>query len=261
MGSSELNNQVVLGFDGKLEIQNSTGAIRAALTTLNGGGFLGIDTADNNDAVTLEALGGDAYGLVTVHNLSGANGVRIWGDQTGSGLAGGALAVFKRDGSSSSTWIRTGGTSSANSWGILGVSDANGNEVITLNGQNGDVSIAGNLAKGSGSFKIDHPLDPENKYLSHSFVESPDMMNIYNGNVVLDEDGAAWVELPEWFEALNRDFRYQLTCIGGFAQVYIAEEIVNGRFKIAGGSPRIKDLMASNWSPSGSICRNASHSG
>ena len=28
-----------------------------------------------------------------------------------------------------------------------------------------------------------------------------------NGNVVLDAAGEAWVELPEWFEALNRDFR------------------------------------------------------
>jgi hypothetical protein len=80
-------------------------------------------------------------------------------------------------------------------------------------------------------------LDPEGKYLYHSFVESPDMMNIYNGNVVLDEHGEAWVELPGWFEALNRDFRYQLTCIGGFAPVYIAEKIQHNRFKIAGGKP------------------------
>ena len=240
VSSSELNNQVVLGFDGKLEIQNPSGAIRAALTTSNGGGFLGIDTADNNDAVTIEALGGTAYGLVTVHNLSGDTGVRIWGDQTASGLAGGSLAIFKQDGNSSSTWIRTGGSSASNSWGIIGVSDASGNEAITLNGQDGDISITGNLSKGSGSFKIDHPLDPENKFLSHSFVESPDMMNIYNGNVILDEEGSAWVTLPEWFEALNKEFKYQLTCIGGFAQVYIAEEITNGRFKIAGGSEGLK---------------------
>ena len=46
--------------------------------------------------------------------------------------------------------------------------------------------------------------------------------------------------MPDWFDALNRDFRYQLTCIGGFAQVYIAEEINNHRFKIAGGKPGMK---------------------
>jgi hypothetical protein len=105
---------------------------------------------------------------------------------------------------------------------------------------NGDVVITGNLSKGSGSFTIDHPLDPQNKYLNHSFVESPDMMNVYNGNVVLDSQGEAWVALPEYFESLNKNFRYQLTCIGGFAQVYVAEEIHGNSFMIAGGTPGLK---------------------
>jgi len=65
-------------------------------------------------------------------------------------------------------------------------------------------------------------------------------MNVYNGNVMLDEGGEAEVELPEWFQALNKDFRYQLTCIGGFSPVYIAEEVTDNRFKIAGGNPRMK---------------------
>ena len=78
----------------------------------------------------------------------------------------------------------------------------------------GSVSVSGTVSKGGGSFKIDHPLDPENKYLYHSFVESPDMMNVYNGNVTTDAKGYAVVQLPDWFEALNRDFRYQLTVIG-----------------------------------------------
>lgn len=105
---------------------------------------------------------------------------------------------------------------------------------------NGNVNVAGNLSKSGGSFKIDHPLDPANKYLYHSFVESPDMMNVYNGNVVLDVNGEAVVDMPDWFETLNRDFRYQLTCIGGFAPVYVADEIQGNRFRIAGGRPGIK---------------------
>jgi hypothetical protein len=105
---------------------------------------------------------------------------------------------------------------------------------------NGNVTIFGTLSKGAGSFKIDHPLDPENKYLYHSFVESPDMMNIYNGNVTIDEQGEAVVELPDWFESLNQDFRYQLTCLHGFAPVYIDEEISANHFKIAGGKPGMK---------------------
>jgi trimeric autotransporter adhesin len=101
----------------------------------------------------------------------------------------------------------------------------------------GNVNVTGNLTKGGGAFKIDHPLDPENKTLSHSFVESPDMMNIYNGIVRLGKDGSAEVTLPDWFEALNREFRYQLTCIGGFAPVYVAKKVDGNRFKIAGGKP------------------------
>lgn len=105
----------------------------------------------------------------------------------------------------------------------------------------GNVTIVGNLVKSSGSFKIDHPLNPEGQYLHHAFVESPDMMNIYNGNVVLNEKGEAWVVLPAWFEALNRDFRYQLTAVGAPGpDLYIAETISKNRFKIAGGQPGLE---------------------
>jgi hypothetical protein len=111
----------------------------------------------------------------------------------------------------------------------------------------GNVEVVGSLSKGGGSFKIDHPLDPANKYLYHSFVESPDMMNIYNGNIVLDGNGEAIVQLPAWFETLNRDFRYQLTSIGGFAPVYIAQKVQNSTFKIAGG----KAGMEVSWQVTG----------
>jgi hypothetical protein len=123
----------------------------------------------------------------------------------------------------------------------------------------GKVKITGNLEKGGGSFKIDHPLDPANKYLHHSFVESPDMKNVYDGVVVLDRKGKAEIELPDWFGILNKDFRYQLTAIGAPGpNLYIAEEIPeantntkyssskssnknsNSRFKIAGGTSGMK---------------------
>ncbi|NQT26289.1 hypothetical protein HQ585_13115 [candidate division KSB1 bacterium] len=100
----------------------------------------------------------------------------------------------------------------------------------------GNCHVSGTLSKTAGSFRIDHPLDPANKYLQHSFVESPDMMNIYNGNVILDAAGEAVVELPEWFGVLNQDFRYQLTAIGAPGpNLYIAEKITNNLFKISGG--------------------------
>jgi hypothetical protein len=120
---------------------------------------------------------------------------------------------------------------------------------------NGRTHIHGPLTKPGGAFKIDHPLDPANKYLSHSFVESPDMKNVYDGVVVLDNKGEAEIELPDWFGALNKDFRYQLTAIGAPGpNLYIAKEISdavtnysnssssnkNSRFKIAGGTSGMK---------------------
>jgi hypothetical protein len=104
----------------------------------------------------------------------------------------------------------------------------------------GNLTVTGKVTKGSGSFKIDHPLDPANKYLSHSFVESPDMMNIYNGNVTTNARGLATVVLPDYFEALNGDFRYQLTVIGQFAQAIVSKEISDGRFTIKTSRPNVK---------------------
>ena len=104
----------------------------------------------------------------------------------------------------------------------------------------GDLDVGGSVSKGGGSFKIDHPLHPDTMYLYHSFVESPDMMNVYNGNVILDAGGKATITLPDYFQALNKDYKYQLTCIGGYAPVYIASEVAANKFSIAGGTPGLK---------------------
>jgi hypothetical protein len=128
-------------------------------------------------------------------------------------------------------------SSSPNGSGVVGVNNtATGYAAYFV----GNVFVAGNLGKSSGSFKIDDPADPAGKYLSHSFVESPDMMNIYNGNVVTNAKGYAVVTMPSWFEALNADFRYQLTPVGQFAQAMVASEIKNGKFTIRSSKPHVK---------------------
>jgi hypothetical protein len=104
----------------------------------------------------------------------------------------------------------------------------------------GRVRVTGFLQKAGGGFTVDHPLDPKNKYLSHSFVESPEMLNVYSGTVTTGRDGMARVRLPAYFEALNRDFRYQLTVIGQFAQAIVAEEIANNAFVIRTDPGRVK---------------------
>jgi hypothetical protein len=148
----------------------------------------------------------------------------------------------------------TGGTSPAGSrYGVYGTASGTGTGLRygvygTASGGTtnyagyfaGNVNVTGTLSKGGGSFKIDHPLDPANKYLYHSFVESPDMKNIYDGTVTTDASGNATVTLPDWFEALNKDFRYQLTVIGDFAQAIIAQEIQGNQFAIRTDKPNVK---------------------
>ena len=59
------------------------------------------------------------------------------------------------------------------------------------------------------------------------------MMNIYSGNVTTDELGLATVTLPDWFQAENTDFRYQLTVVDErFAQAVISKKIANNQFTI-----------------------------
>jgi hypothetical protein len=128
----------------------------------------------------------------------------------------------------------------------IGVEAHGGNEGIYAAGGNyagyfqGNVDVVGSLSKSAGSFKIDHPLDPANKYLYHSFVESPDMKNVYDGVVTTDAKGLAIVTMPDWFEALNRDFRYQLTTLGQPAQTWIAKKIANGQFTIQTDKPNVE---------------------
>ena len=73
------------------------------------------------------------------------------------------------------------------------------------------------------------------------------MKNIYDGNLTTDKSGTAVVTLPEWFEALNRDFRYQLTVIGQFAQAIVASKILNRVFVIKTDKP----LVEVSWQVTG----------
>jgi hypothetical protein len=133
-------------------------------------------------------------------------------------------------------------TDSSSGTGVVGVNDGGGKagyfagDVTIVGG----LTVTGNVSKMGGSFKIDDPIAPAEKYLSHSFVESPDMMNIYNGNVVTNAKGYAMVTMPAWFDALNRDFRYQLTPVGQFSQAMIATEIKDRKFTIRTSKPHVK---------------------
>jgi hypothetical protein len=186
--------------------------------------------SNQSGGLGIYAFGGD--GDLSSTTSSGGSAVNGWaGNGTGSYGSGGffiaGTSVLDNSTGPGVVGLSSpGATSDPNGWGAAFFQ--------------GNIAVAGNVAKLGGSFKIDHPLDPANKFLSHSFVESPDMKNIYDGVATLDADGVALVEMPTWFSALNRDFRYQLTCIGGFAPVYISEEMAENHFKIGGGRAGMK---------------------
>jgi hypothetical protein len=51
--------------------------------------------------------------------------------------------------------------------------------------------------------------------------------------------------LPEWFEALNRDFRYQLTVVDeadtvGFVQAKVVRKVAGNRFTLRTSAPRVE---------------------
>lgn len=158
-----------------------------------------------------------ASGRSGVYGVSSTSaGFGVYGKNTNSGLYG----------------FLGGGTTAVRGWsnGVFG------NRAGLFAGW---VEIDGDLdVTGTKNFKIDHPLDPENKYLYHAAIESSEVLNVYTGNVVLDEFGQAVVEFPAWFGAVNTDFRYQLTAISGpMPNLWVGRRMENNRFAISGGAP------------------------
>jgi hypothetical protein len=210
----------------------------------NGTGVYGQVGGGNSQAVGVYGVNQGAFGYAIFGNNLGG-GVAIQGQSNTTSIIGSstgnqgpfASGVYGVHSSTTTMGYGVAGrVSKADSQAIYGDNTAGG----TAGYFHGDVTVTGTLSKGAGSFMIDHPLDPANKVLRHSFVESPDMMNVYNGIAVLDAKGEASVELPKYFEALNRDFRYQLTNVGAYAPTFVAEEVQNNQFKISGGKPGMK---------------------
>jgi hypothetical protein len=122
------------------------------------------------------------------------------------------------------------------------------------------VSVSGFLQPSGGGFSIDTPDAAPNRVLNHSFVESPNMMNVNSGDVATDADGNATVEMPGYFEALNRDLRYQFTVIGQFAQVIVAEE-VREPLQYQDRQAQCAGVLAGHGYPAGCLGECSSHTG
>ena len=215
----------VEGIGGTGVVGVSTGPASTSTTAFNpGGSFTGYSVPSDADLPGtdgVDSTGGNGGSGVTSYN-GGGNGITAVGGP--GGLAGdGAGGYF------------TGGNHGGGGDGVNAIAGSGNAGEFT-----GDLSVSGAIFAGTKDFKIDHPLDPANKYLVHASVESSEMMNIYTGNITTDGQGQATVQLPEWFEVLNTDFRYQLTVIGQFAQAIVAREIENNQFEIRTNAPNVK---------------------
>ncbi len=258
VGSTKSTTQNASGVYGNtgMSLTGSTNGVFGTSGSKNGTGVFGTATSQDTS--------GFGYG---VYGTS-ANGTGVYGAALSSSVCAAGVSAYSASTCADAIYAVDTGTS-GNTNGIyaqtnspqgvagyfdnhgggyilVGTVNSNGTHLFHVDGSGdgyfaGDLNVGGTLSKGGGSFKIDDPIDPANKTLSHSFVESPDMMNIYNGLIRLDARGEAWVELPQYFDALNKDFRYQLTSVGApQPRLYIASEVKGNRFKIAGGKAGAK---------------------
>jgi hypothetical protein len=262
--------------DGAVGVRSTAGGSAAfgvfAITTNGGTGVVSSTSAGGGTGVSTSSGAGTG---VSASNGSATNPTVVATNGTPSGTAGnftGDTALNVEANGMGGTGLNaaitgdTNGdgdaTNDANNAIFASSDDINSSAVITANTAggstatsheaietfgfldvNGDARVTGTLTKGAGAFEIDHPLDPANYYLRHSFVESPDMKNVYDGLVTTDGRGRATVDLPDYFGALNKDFRYQLTVIGGeFAQAIVSKEIAEGgrTFEIRTSKPNVK---------------------
>jgi hypothetical protein len=258
--------------DGTVQTTAAGGGLQSIFhnATLTGSGTQG---SPLSVAVPLDLTGSSNNPILNVHNtdpFSGADAISATGADTdfqnftpGYGIR--AKGGNHTDNSDANTFagvgvLGIGGDNAGGKGGVgivaqggTGSSNTGGDGIVARAGSgagagragyfDGSVTVQGNFnvtGGGTKNFKIDHPLDPENKYLYHAAIESSEVLNIYSGNITTDENGEAVVTLPEWFEAVNRDFRYQLTVLGTFAQAIVGNKVKGNRFAIKTNAPNIE---------------------
>lgn len=235
--------------------------VRGQSGSTDGQGVHGIATASTGTTYgvwgeSVSTSGKGMYGLARASS-GFTDGVRGQSHSTsGRGVLGIAIA------STGTTYGVYGSSSSPSGRGVSGSADASSGVnygvegVSTASASGWGVYAVGRMgASGTKSFRIDHPEDPENKYLLHYAAESPEVINFYRGTIVLDGRGEAEVVLPAYFARINRDPSYQLTAVGvPMPMLHIAAKIDPGalsvgekaapgdavpecRFRIAGGAP------------------------
>jgi hypothetical protein len=250
------------GLFGRSESQAGVGAVGLA-SALTGQTF-GVQAQSESSAGRgilgwATAQSGDTYGVWGLSSSSGGTGV-VGHALAGTGVTTGVLgrvdsssdeatavygAAWAQSGMTTGVWGLTA-SSSEGAAGVYGAALASSGTTFGVFGASespsgyGVYCLGDFAASGTKQFRIDHPLDPANKYLHHYAAEGPKPLNMYSGKVYLDEVGMGWVDLPDYFTSINKDATYHLTAVGGPApNLHIAERDF-GRFKVAGGAPGLE---------------------
>lgn len=193
----------------------------------------GLSASGSTDAIGVRGIvtpstsGFGASGVRGVNNGTNSNGYGVFGSHagTGTGVRGTSSGIGVHGISLSS---------SANTYGVLGEEPSGGAGHAVY-------AIGTLAATGTKSFQIDHPLEPETKFLNHFCVEAPEPYNIYRGTAELDSRGEAEVGLPAYFAEINRDPTVTLTAVGAaMPMLHLASEVEGNSFRIAGGSPGMR---------------------
>jgi hypothetical protein len=214
--------------------------------TTGGKGVFGFAKGASGIAVQGYAPGGDGTGVAGSSGTFGSQ-AHIWIGKTPLGVVGDSSSIGVL--ATSDPGIGLVAANDNSTYYVAYLENNGGGPVFDAQSLNGyvfedafgDLTASGAIIGAVKSFKIDHPLDPANKYLYHASIESSEMKNLYDGVALLDGNGSATIMLPDWFESVNGDFRYQLTAIGAPApNLHIAQEISNSQFIIAGGQAGMK---------------------
>lgn len=222
---------------------------------------------NNNDHVTTVTSNFDVANPAGYFTATGGSGQGVYGESVGKGFSNGSdqygigVTGVSRDASGANGYnfgvLGVAANSGISNIGVAGFTDLSSTSTgfeTAIYGEDqlhnanslagyfsGNVFVDGSFTStGPKPFTIDNPMDPENKLLRHFAVEGPEVLNNYSGNITTDASGKATVQLPEYFESINKDYRYQLTAIGTFAQAIVSKEIANNQFEISTSVPNVK---------------------
>lgn len=233
VGTTATASGVSIGVWGQSSSTNGRGVYGYA-TASTGGSYGGLFRTLSNQGIGVFALADSATGATAgIRGQAASPG--------GSGLVGTATSTTGQTNGVLGKSMSTDGagvyglaaSGSGTCYGVYG-------ETQSLTDGFGVYCVGDSATTGLKMFQIDHPLDPANKFLDHYSAEGPEPYLVYRGTAICDEHGAVSVQLPEYFEAINRDPQYQLTPIGAPALLYIAQEVKDNRFMIAGGRPGMR---------------------